>query len=58
MKEFRDLRVIESKEYQDLARRTSEVKRLLTDLFQKLKADRRGLRADSSHAPKIPSVLV
>jgi hypothetical protein len=36
----KDLKLIQLKDYQDLARRTSEVKRMLTGLFRKLKADR------------------
>ena len=35
----KDLKLIQVKQYQDLAQQTSEVKRMLTGLFQKLKAD-------------------
>src|SRR5690242_11376878 len=35
----KDLKLIQTKQYQDLARQTSEVKRMLTGLFQKLKAN-------------------
>jgi hypothetical protein len=40
-----DLKLIQPKEHQDLARQTSEVKRTLTGLFQKLKTDRSELKA-------------
>jgi hypothetical protein len=36
----RDLKLIEPKEYAGLAQHTIEVKRMLTALIQKLKADR------------------
>jgi four helix bundle protein len=35
----KDLKLIQPQEYEDLAHQTSEVKRMLTGLFQKLKAD-------------------
>ena len=35
----KDVKLIQAKQYQDLAQQTSEVKRMLTGLFQKLKAD-------------------
>ncbi|HEY6988150.1 MAG TPA: four helix bundle protein [Bryobacteraceae bacterium] len=35
----KDLKLIQTKQYQDLARQTSEVKRMLTGLFQKLRAN-------------------
>ena len=36
----RDLKLIKSKDYEELAQRTIEVKRMLTALIQKLNADR------------------
>ena len=36
----RDLQLINPKDYSDLAQRTTEVKRMLTGLLQKLTADR------------------
>ena len=36
----RDLKLIKPKDYEELAHRTVEVKRMLTALIQKLKADR------------------
>jgi len=36
----RDLKLINAQDYTDLAQRTSEVKRMLTGLLQKLKAER------------------
>lgn len=36
----RDLQLINAEDYTDLAQRTSEVKRMLTGLLQKLKAER------------------
>ena len=35
----RDLKLIDPKDYEDLAKRTIEVKRMLAGLIQKLKAD-------------------
>ena len=35
----KDLKLVQAKQYQDLAQQTSEVKRMLTGLFQRLKAD-------------------
>jgi hypothetical protein len=36
----RDLKLIKPKDYEELAQRTTEVKRMLTALIQKLTADR------------------
>ena len=36
----RDLKLIKPKDYEELAQRTTEVKRMLTALMQKLNADR------------------
>ena len=43
----KDLKLIESKDHVELAALATEVKRMLTALLQKVKADRRKLIADS-----------